>query len=1398
MEALLVLLLLAVMGIVAFSLGKTRGRKDTLDEVSSRQPAADAESYRRGYLAGHMDGWRDAEAKVRSAAAKPVQVPATIQSPMPAPGFTAPGQPTTPAPVRPAPARSLPAPAQSLPVPAQSLPAPARSLPVPPASIHPTSGPAYIQPPVRRETPEEVAARKEKRDQQNINITLYVASLLLVAAGALFVGTSLPELLRFVGIWFITALFYGAGMVVHAKVPRLRPAAIAFVGTGLALIPVTGLAMYNFALHDGPAAWLVTSLLGTLVYVFTALRLDSRVLAYLSLTFVVSTAWSGVSVLGGALVWYFTALIGVAILLTLGALLRPRWLPPLYLRPLMLLHPFVVPAVAIAVTMTPVFLSRGEYALVMLFCGVYFTVMALVPGVLHKRQHAYAARLALTLSLLGLVWDVTSESTAVLMAAIICVGLQSLGMAFAGQRFAPRLWRADALACLGLQLVAAFALTVLLAVGDYGMAVWLPLALVLATAMAVGWKLGGGVEFAPGVVAAAALPFMGPLGAWPVAVMVGATGLYWFLRAGVRPGTRRPLLVLAGRIFLTLAVPAATAGFLEDAPHRVAFSVVAFIGAAALQQVLSAVLERGGVRLMAPVPSVAGFGVVALAALMVLPVFDDVSGRPAVAFAVGTVVCAGLAAGFLVFPREEENRGVESTGVESSGQWRAGLAELVAPAALLVSGFVGLFAVSAALGNLVLGTGMAYSAVTALRIAPSLHRQVYWWLARASATVLAASVYADAVRAGGSIVVAGEAVTPALLVLAAGAVQLFLPLSMVARKRFPQASLGDAAVVVLVMAGASVVLSVDSAMGSGVARGEWQPGVAAVVTALATVACGMAFRRHQAGWVFAPAGFILLMALRVGNVRDVEVLLGIYTAYSAFMAAVLKERLQRGIHLLALRVLATAFLAVVVGDATDSVTAVSVALALLLTLQHAVSMVLRRRGIDAAFREAGTWVALGAQLVLPFTYLATRDFDGGGRWVVLFEFTLVLVSAAVSWRFLFLRGSQYLGVPGLGAAIIAAGPALGFPAGTWLHQPLLDKAQVPAVLLVLAVVVVVLRLALTRRSAGTPSRRPEERLFWLVASLANVVAGGALALGISYGLVGLALVVMAAILFVASHLEDLPVLYAAAAPSLLAGAVPAASGALEGLPPGVWAGFAAWLLGGVGTAVLLYAGKVLGGPSIANSPWRQFSLVGTAGLALACSAGVGLLHGPTSLVGFVLVVAMGVLVVLEVPAGKWFAAEIWAVVSIAALQRAVLFVDGSSPNLFWAAQWYVVAVAVIAGLRYIKGGRSDGFVRLCVAAAMLSLSSIGTVFGGSVPQQLYVLVAHVVLLAAGLLLAERAFVWWGAAGVALCVMWALRSYAFAMLALVAVALIALAVWRLNRKPPVDKNGITPGGGEAVR
>ncbi len=179
--------------------------------------------------------------------------------------------------------------------------------------------------------------------------------------------------------------------------------------------------------------------------------------------------------------------------------------------------------------------------------------------------------------------------------------------------------------------------------------------------------------------------------------------------------------------------------------------------------------------------------------------------------------------------------------------------------------------------------------------------------------------------------------------------------------------------------------------------------------------------------------------------------------------------------------------------------------------------------------------------------------------------------------------------------------------------------------------------------------------------------------------------------------------------------------------------------------MLLYSLKTFGGPAMRDEDWRRNSLVAAAALAVASSAAVGLGSDETSMVGFILVVATGgVLVVAEVPHGKWVAAEVAGLVSVAALQRAVLFVDASRPDWFWAAQWYVIAGAVIAGLRYMKGQRADGLLRLCIAAGALSLTSVGgTIFSGTSSQQLYVLVAHVLLLAAGLLLAERVLVWWG-------------------------------------------------------
>src|SRR5512141_2502553 len=175
---LLAILLVAGALLLGLRWGRARERR--------READANSQAFAAGFRAGHLQGWRDSQAAREPAAA-------TIPSAAPAP--TAP----LPPPVRPA------AHEQRRPLTVQR-PAP----------------PQVAAPAAPRESAADRAARKEKRDRLNINITLYVASLLLVAAGALFIGTALPVALRFAGVVAITALFYAGGLILHAKAPRLR------------------------------------------------------------------------------------------------------------------------------------------------------------------------------------------------------------------------------------------------------------------------------------------------------------------------------------------------------------------------------------------------------------------------------------------------------------------------------------------------------------------------------------------------------------------------------------------------------------------------------------------------------------------------------------------------------------------------------------------------------------------------------------------------------------------------------------------------------------------------------------------------------------------------------------------------------------------------------------------------------------------------------------------------------------------------------------------------------------------------------------------------------------------------------------------------------------------------
>ncbi|MBW4095871.1 MAG: hypothetical protein HIU81_11145 [Acidobacteria bacterium] len=110
------------------------------------------------------------------------------------------------------------------------------------------------------------------------------------------------------------------------------------------------------------------------------MRLDSRVICYLGLTFLLSTTWSSFAVLG--------AFSTVATLVLVGA----KKLPSVYATPVVTLHYFLTPAVVLASIMVGGVLSLEEHELVLPRAAVYFAVVFVVGPTRHRYLYLLGTR----------------------------------------------------------------------------------------------------------------------------------------------------------------------------------------------------------------------------------------------------------------------------------------------------------------------------------------------------------------------------------------------------------------------------------------------------------------------------------------------------------------------------------------------------------------------------------------------------------------------------------------------------------------------------------------------------------------------------------------------------------------------------------------------------------------------------------------------------------------------------------------------------------------------------------------------------------------------------------------------------------------------------------------------
>ncbi|MHC6177312.1 hypothetical protein [Glutamicibacter sp. X7] len=278
--------------------------------------------------------------------------------------------------------------------------------------------------------PARVLSPRE-RELRNINITLYVAALLIVAAGAGFLTFALPPLAKVVLLGLIAVGFYLAGLITHARKRALRPAATAFAGTGLALLPLCAWATYSSLGADGPLTWFAYSLVSTLAFGYATVRLNSKILAWLAVAILISTAMASASVLQQSIMSYLLALLVLSGIFLFLLLRQPRIAQTIFAEPIRQTGRVLPLITALLAFLLFGSLGSGRLFWIFALIGAH-TALRLALETTHRWLKLIGARLALTAAaLFGMDYLGAEFSWITSVAALLIAGQAAAVAAFA-------------------------------------------------------------------------------------------------------------------------------------------------------------------------------------------------------------------------------------------------------------------------------------------------------------------------------------------------------------------------------------------------------------------------------------------------------------------------------------------------------------------------------------------------------------------------------------------------------------------------------------------------------------------------------------------------------------------------------------------------------------------------------------------------------------------------------------------------------------------------------------------------------------------------------------------------------------------------------------------------------
>lgn len=1174
-------------------------------------------------------------------------------------------QPTPPVPAGPHPAPPSPAPAPLPPPPAPVL----VSRPQPQPQPEPQS---HLQPQPPRPTAEELAAEKERRDRRNVNITLYTACLLLVAAASLFIGAALPVTARVSGLAVVVGLFYAGGLVVHVVSRTLRPAAVAFTGTGLALVPVLGVALDVLVLDDPARSWLITSVLGTVLFAVAAVRLDSAVVAYLTVPFLLSTVMASGAVVQRGMAWALIAWIGLAVLMAwlsadpgAAATRRDRRLPGPYRTAIARTHQWITPGAVLAAVTVGLWVEPVQMFLLLLAATAYYATVAVIGPRRFRLASCYAVRAGFLLALAAwaamLDWPLPVTLTALVTGLCLQVPLTWFGRGHGGFLPAGPAGHGDRVGVL----VAAWILTAAVQAGalfdaegpwlvegfSWALAVLVLTTAVLAVASVratsdlaagLGWQAATPLSLVPAVLGLAAVAGDGP-GPWLGEACLGVVIVVQLvITAALRRGADRA---------------ARWDGLV--APHGAALAAVALVYLLAERWVPPAGWD----------PSV-------------------VAGLAALAWGTATALVQRPATG--------------------------GVPAVIPPLA---------WSVASVLSLALLGSADAVAGwYTVLVVTGGLG---LWWLAgrpSGAGERIAVLAVTGTVLTGTLILLAGAAWAWHADIALTALTAWLVAAAVLTRDRLPRAV--RASLLLLGQAGSAVLVAdVVGHLGGD--------GSAVRSAAAVTLLTGLAVRSRLAGrleglgsgiapsWVVTAAlGVLWLLEVTVGADRAALMIIA-----ASVIGAGLVLRTDRGGHwavlagALALVLPASPVLRLEGGWLPDPLVPASVASALLVILALAVA------GWEIAASVAGTRESPGRGVA---DLDAFRPVALGVLWLAA-----VLVGSVAGPD----RG-PHPGVLGITAATAA------------LVCYLLARTRgIPALVTGTVVAVPVSAVLLLQWWRDRGLWAPDEA--WQLPVVAVLSAG---------------------VLGLWARLDA-----AALAP-----------GAGERLPRAARFRPAALWQGGLAVALVLATVSLLRTPLHAGLPedavvWVSCALLtGACWLAVDAGGRTLLWRGPPS---------------QDAARASWVlnGRDVAVLVSYAAAARAwwqTADPEHSGRALWWTVQVLVVLLVALGlwhgygrhGHRSGAGPRPERRLAFHVAAAaVFTLAAFTVPAEGTSLMQLVVLAGFGALVVLGLVQRLQVLAWWGAAGVALSVLWYLREYTYVYLALLGAALIVLAVWQLRRR-----------------